>query len=137
MDPKSKEFYDHILKVNTDFYEKVYNDPWLKDVFVNVTKEVITSQQTDFIVQVFGGPQNYCGRMPGDAHPHIYVNEEMWELREKYLKESFTINQTPEPIQTKWLKIDNSFKNQIIKKSESDVKPRFRTDDLIIVKKAA
>lgn len=133
MDPNSKEFYNLIFNVNHDFYEQIYNDQWFKQVFSNVTQEVITAQQTDFIVQVFGGPANYCGRMPGDAHPHIYIDEYMWELREKYLVISFQKNDVPKEIVDKWLKIDNSFKNKLIKKSVDDVKPRFATDDPVIV----
>lgn len=133
MDPKSSEFYDHVLKVNHDFYEQIYKDEWFKQVFVNVAQEVITTQQTDFIVQVFGGPANYCGRMPGDAHPHLYIDEYMWELREKYLMVAFEKNNTPQSIRDKWLKIDNSFKSRILKKSIDDVKPRFTTDEPVII----
>lgn len=137
MDPHSNEFKTLIFNINFDFYEQVYKDEWFKQVFRTVTQEVITSQQTDFIIQVFGGPANYCGRMPGDAHPHIYVDEQMWELREKYLMNAFEKNNAPTAIREKWLKIDNSFKNKILKKSYDDVTPRFTTDELIIVKKAA
>ncbi|RPJ78787.1 MAG: hypothetical protein EHM20_03065 [Alphaproteobacteria bacterium] len=133
MDPKSRDFFDHVFKVNHDFYEQVYQDEWFKQVFVNIAQDVITAQQTDFIVQVFGGPANYCGRMPGDAHPHLYVDEYMWELREKYLMIAFQKNDTPKIIVDKWLKIDNSFKNKIIKKSADDVVPRFATDEVVII----
>jgi truncated hemoglobin YjbI len=133
MDTHSDDFYNLIFQVNTDFYEYVYNDNWFKQVFVNITQEVITKQQTDFIIQAFGGPANYCGRMPGDAHPHIFIDEYMWELREKYLIQSFEKNNTPADIRNKWLKIDNAFKAAILKKSVDDLKPRFKTDELVIV----
>lgn len=137
MDPHSSEFKTLIFNINFDFYEQIYKDEWFKEVFRNIAQEVITSQQTDFVIQAFGGPANYCGRMPGDAHPHIYIDEYMWELREKYLIIAFEKHNTPEKIREKWLKIDNSFKNKIVKKSYEDVTPRFTTDELVIVKKAA
>ena len=140
LDPHSVIFFDLIFKINHDFYDQIYKDDWFKEVFKNVTQEYITAQQTDFMVQVFGGPAKYCGRMPGDAHPHIFIDEFMWELREKYLLISFQQNSAPTYITEKWLKIDNSFKNKIVKKSFDEVTRRFTTDDLIIVtrgKKAA
>jgi hypothetical protein len=71
--------------------------------------------------------------MPGDAHPHIYIDEDMWELREKYLMMAFEKCHAPQEVIDKWLKVDNSFKNKIIKKSLSDVKARFTTDVPVIV----
>lgn len=133
MNPHDKEFFELIMAVNQDFYEQIYQDQWFKQVFKNITQEVITSQQTDFMVQAFGGPSRYCGRMPGDAHPHIYIDEYMWDLREKYLKNSFKKHYVPQDIAERWLKIDNAFKNKIIKKSIEDVTPRFTTDEPVIV----
>ena len=135
MDPYSKEFSEIINKINQYFYEQIYKDEWFKNVFQNVTQEFITLQQNDFMIQAFGGPCNFCGRMPGDAHPHIYIDNEMWEIRENYLKLSFEKNNVPKDIREKWLKIDNAFKNKIIKKSIDDVLPRFTTDEVIIILK--
>lgn len=133
MDVLSEDFKEHIFKVNFEFYELVYNDQWLKKMFVNIAQETITTQQTDFILQAFGGPANYCGRMPADAHPHLMVTEKMWDRREKYLIMAFEKLNTPEEIRTKWLKIDNAFKNVIVKKSPDQLSKRFFTDELIIV----
>lgn len=133
LDPNSKVFQSHILQVNTDFYDLIYKDEWFKQVFCNVEQEIITKQQTDFIVQAFGGPSNYCGRMPGDAHPHLYIDEHMWELREEYLLRAFEKNSTPIEIKNKWLKIDNAFKSVILKKSLEDCKKRFNSDEIIYV----
>lgn len=135
MDPNSREFADLIFNINHEFYEQIYKDDWFKQVFRNISQELITSQQTHFMIESFGGPSNYCGRSPGDAHPHLYIDENMWELREDYLKRSFEKNNAPEFIRDKWLKIDNAFKSKIIKKSFDDVRPRFATDEIIIVLK--
>ena len=133
LDPNTKEFYDHILSVNTDFYDFIYKDEWFKQVFCNVEQDVITKQQTDFIIQAFGGPSNYCGRMPSDAHPHLFIDEHMWELREDYLLKAFAKNNTPNEIRTKWLKIDNAFKKAIVKNSINECKKRFNSDEIIFV----
>lgn len=133
MDVFSEEFKTHIFNVNFEFYELVYKDEWLKKMFVNIAQEVITQQQTDFVIQAFGGPANYCGRMPADAHPHLFVTEKMWERREQYLMMAFEKLNTPEEIRNKWLKIDNAFKNIIVKKSFDQLSKRFFTDEFIIV----
>ena len=132
-DPNSKEFQQHILLVNTDFYDFIYKDEWFKQVFCNVEQTIITKQQTDFIIQAFGGPSNYCGRMPSDAHPHLFIDEHMWDLREEYLLKAFEKNSTPIEIKNKWLKIDNAFKNAIVKNSINDCRKRFNSDEIIFV----
>lgn len=72
-----------IASVNKEFYDRIYKDPWLSQVFRGVAQEHIERQQTDFMVGAFGGPRQYAGRSPADAHPHIFIDEEMWELRER------------------------------------------------------
>jgi hypothetical protein len=135
VDVNSREFADLIYAINFEFYEQIYKDNWFKQVFRNIAQELITSQQTHFMIESFGGPSNYCGRSPGDAHPHIYIDESMWQLRENYLAISFQKNNAPDFVREKWLKIDNAFKNKIIKNSIEDVRPRFATDEIIIVLK--
>lgn len=135
------EIENWIKLVTTEFYEIVYNDPWFKEIFQIIKQEQITSQQIDFMVGAFGGPQRFSGRMPGNAHPHIYIDEEMWEHREALLRQAFQKLACPEFIQAKWLKIDNAFKRSIVMKSPEECQKRFFTDEIIVVpnpfKKAA
>jgi truncated hemoglobin YjbI len=122
-----------IFTINEKFYEKVYEHPWLKEVFKVTDQKFITEQQTAFMVGAFGGPKNYSGRLPNDAHPHIYIDEEMWQVREELLQAAFNeLNISPE-IQIKWLKIDNAFKAAILKKSVSDCVPMIKMDGIIVV----
>jgi hemoglobin len=118
-------------RVNKAFYERVYRDPWLRLIFDGVPQEHIERQQTDFMVGAFGGPKTYSGRNPGDAHPHIYVTEEMWQLREKYLKEAFVETSFPEDLAAKWIKIDEAFKSRIVKSSPAECTRRFATDRIL------
>lgn len=122
-----------IAAVNKAFYDRVYKDPWLTQVFRGVPQEHIERQQTDFMVGAFGGPRAYAGRSPADAHPHIYIDEEMWQLRERLLIEAFQETRFPEDMQKKWLRIDEAFKQAICKKSMDDCKGRFATDEIIAV----
>lgn len=120
-----------IAAVNKAFYDRVYRDPWLSKVFAVVRQEHIESQQTDFMLGAYGGPKNYSGRSPSDAHPHIFVDEEMWQLREKFLKEAFAETNFPEELQARWIKIDEAFKRAIVKGSFEDCKKRFTMDEII------
>jgi len=127
------ELYQMVFKVSEVFYEKLYNDPWLKDIFKIIKQDIITSQQTDFMVGNLGGPRKYCGRSPSDAHPHIYVDEEMWQLREKYLIEALSETGFPKDLGEKWLRIDQAFKSQIIKSSVSECTKRYKGDEIIFI----
>lgn len=133
MEHPQDPLYVEVYKVNEKFYELIYEDPWLKDVFKIVDQEIITRQQTDFIVGALGGEKRYCGRNPKDAHPHIYVDEEMWQLREKYLKQAFAYHHTDQGLQEKWLAIDEAFKKAILKNAPADCEKRYFTDELVIV----
>ncbi len=128
-----QELYDLVLNVNKAFYDQVYEHEWLKPVFKNIKQEIIETQQTDFIVGALGGPKRYGGRNPQDAHPHIYVDEDMWQLREDMLVKAFEKVNAPAWIRERWLKIDNAFKQAIIKKSPDECKKRYFTDEIIVV----
>ena len=125
------ELYALVFKINEKFYEYIYQDEWLKNIFLVIDQKIITSQQTDFMVGALGGPKNYCGRNPKDAHPHIYIDEEMWQLREYYLNKSFDELNIPPELRKKWLIIDEAFKSSIIKKSLDDCAKRYNTDTII------
>ncbi len=122
---------EEILKVNLAFYDRIYKDPWMAKVFRNVTQEFISNQQTDFMLGAFGGPKIYSGRSPQDAHPHIFIDQEMWDIREKYLKEAFEETKFPIELAEKWLRIDEAFKRSILKNSVSDCQKRWAMDEII------
>lgn len=111
-----EELKDWVFKVNTEFYELVYNDLWFMKIFRNIKQEIITSQQTDFMVQALGGPKMFCGRPPKDAHPHIWIDEDMMIYREQLLIQAFEKVGAPEELRDKWLKIDEAFKHVLINK---------------------
>lgn len=128
-----EELKDWITKVSTEFYERTFKHPWLKDVFAVIRQEVITSQQIDFMVQALGGPKNYAGRTPSDAHPHIFIDEEMWQVREDLLIEAFNAVNAPEELRKMWLRIDEAFKRSIVMKSPSECVPKIRNGEIIVI----
>jgi truncated hemoglobin YjbI len=136
-----EQLFEILKRVSHAFYERVYKDEWLKEVFKDVKQDFITDQQADFMLGAFGGAQRFSGREPKEAHPHIYVDEEMWQLRERLLTEALEEEKAPEWIRAKWLKIDNAFKRVIFKNSPEECKPRYPNEPIINVpspyKKAA
>lgn len=133
MEMSIEEVEKIIHSVNEVFYELMYEDPWLKDIFKHVDIKFITEQQTDFILMAFGGPKRYRGRNPNDAHPHILITNEMWEVRESYLKQAFAKVNAPEWLAQKWLNIDQAFKEGIVNHVASNLKPRYASDEYIVV----
>lgn len=116
-----------------EFYKLVYKDEWLSKVFEGIDQKFITNQQTDFMLGLFGGPKRYSGRNAKDAHPHIFITEQMWIHRESLLKNAFRFINMPSDLQLQWLKIDEAFKKSIVMKDPSECQKRTPTDDLIIV----
>jgi truncated hemoglobin YjbI len=138
MEDKKKTFFDEVggevalKKVHKIFYDKIYTHPWIGKFFKDIDQGVIESQQNDFMGQAFGGPARYLGKLPIAAHKHMFINEELFELRTSLLEEALNeAGVSPEHIK-KWLKIDQAFKNGIVKKRLEDCEKRFFTDEIQI-----
>lgn len=125
------ELKDWVALASKEFYELAYKDEWLSQVFAVVTQEFITNQQTDFMLGLLGGPKVYSGRNAKDAHPHIFINEEMWQLRESLLIKAFDKIHFPADLRQRWLKIDEAFKLSIVMKDPSECRKRYASDEII------
>lgn len=73
----------------------------------------------------------YMGRFPVPAHEHMYITEELFELRNKILLEALHETHTAPEVIEAWLKIDNAFKKRIVKNSLSECKKRYFTDKIL------
>lgn len=120
-------------KVHKIFYDKMYAHPWMGKFFADVNQTVIENQQTDFMIQNFGGPSNFVGKLPVPAHKHMYITEEMFMLRQGILEESLVEAGVIPEHRAKWLKIDGAFRSGIVKASVEDCQKRFFTDELLII----
>ena len=118
-------------KVHKIFYDKIYKHPWISQYFFEIQQEIIEAQQSDFMSQAMGGPAIYLGKIPIPAHRHMFISEELFDLRTQLLKEAFREAEVSEQSQELWLKIDQAFKRGIVKKSVSDCTLRFNTDEII------
>jgi truncated hemoglobin YjbI len=120
-----------VERVHKIFYDKLYADAWMGQFFAGIDQKHIESQQTDFIVMLFGGPKNYSGRMPIDAHEHIMIGEDLFAARSELLRQSLQEAGVGAAESDDWLRIDMAFKKVLIKKSTSECKKRFFTDQIL------
>lgn len=120
-----------LRSVSKAFYDKVYAHPWIGQYFKDVDQKVIESQQVDFMAQVLGGPQKYCGKFVPEAHAHMLITEELFVLREKLLLDAMTECDCPVELRDRWLKVDRAFKAKVVKKSEAECTLRFVTDKVM------
>jgi len=120
-----------LININKIFYDKVYQHPWMKLYFENISQQHIEDQQVDFMQKVLGGDNLYVGKAPPAAHMHIFVSEELFEVRQQLLKEAFEETNACPELADKWMSMDYSFKKIIVKDSLADCKGRFGTDPVL------
>ena len=112
--------YETLNKVHKIFYDKIYAHPWLGKFFVGHDQTAIEKRQTEFMAEKMGGPKNYLGKQPRMAHRQMYITNELFDLRQKILEESLLEYELDSDLIKRWLKIDDAFRQQIIKNSIED-----------------
>ena len=121
-----KTLYDRLggkhafIKVHKIFYDKAYAHPWLSKYFTDKPQEILESQQTDFMVQLMGGPKAYAGKTPKSAHQHMMISEELFELRSQLLSESIKEAGIHDKLRAEWLAADATLKRALVKSSEKE-----------------
>ena len=122
-------------RVHRIFYGKLLDHAWLKDFFVARPRWHLESQQTDFMMSLFGGPQIYGGRMPKSAHMHLFVTEEVFLLRHELLAQSLEEAGVRADLRARWLEYDMKMKRALTKTDISECTGRHRNDPVISVEK--
>lgn len=118
-----KSLYDEIggtptlQKVHHVFYNKVYAHNWLKHFFVKQPQSLIENQQTSFMAEKMGGPKEYVGKPPKYTHIHMYITNELFDIRQALLAQAIEECGISERLKNKWLIIDNAFRPHIVKES--------------------
>lgn len=120
-----------LVAISKIFYDKVYQHAWLKLFFEEIPQQHIESQQVDFMQKVLGGDNIYAGKSPPAAHQHIFINEEVFEVRQKLLIESFSEARASDALIEKWLNLENSFKRVLLKSSPKACKGRYKSDPVL------
>jgi truncated hemoglobin YjbI len=118
-------------KIAKIFYDKVYLDAWMGQYFKEVPQKIIESQQVDFMVGALGGPNVYCGKLPVEAHTHMMVTEELFDLRQGLLTASMREAGAKPELMDRWLKIDQAFRGRIVKHSVNECRQRFSSEPIL------
>lgn len=123
-----KTTLDRVHKV---FYDKIYEHPWLKKFFVGIDQKIIEGQQTDFMISNMGGGKIYSGALPKNAHKHMFITEEMFEVRACLLRDSLAECNVPADLIERWMRIDQAFKKSLVKKIPDECEKRYFTDEIL------
>jgi len=107
-----------LMRVHKLFYDKAYAHPWLSQYFTDKPQDILESQQTEFMGQLFGGPKAYAGKTPKMAHQHMMISDELFDVRAQLLKESLSEAGLADDLQQEWLAADGTFKRARVKESE-------------------
>ena len=118
-------------QVHKLFYDKLYAHPWLKKFFVDVDQKIIEDQQTDFMTSNMGGGKIFSGSLPEKAHKHIYITNDMFNLRQSILKECILETGLSDDFAERWMKIDEAFRKSIVKEDVDQCQKRFRSDEIL------
>ncbi len=122
-----------LQRVHNILYTKLFTHPWLKGFFAHTKREVVEAQQTDFWMGLMGGPSIYGGRSPRDAHVHMFMPAEVFDIRHKLLAEALVEAGVAPDLREKWLAIDAGFKRAIVNESPDECHGRYRGEEVIIV----
>jgi hemoglobin len=79
-----------------DFYERVLDDDQLTPYFEETDMADLRSHQIQFISAVAGGPVDYTGDDMREAHDHLGIEEEDFDLVGRYLQAALEENGVPE-----------------------------------------
>ncbi len=132
-----KTLYDRLggkptyVKVHKIFYDKAYAHSWLSRYFTDKPQELLENQQTDFMIQLMGGPKCYSGKSPKSAHQHILITGELFELRAQMLSESITEAGISDELRDEWLAADATFQRALVKTSEEECARAYPTQPIL------
>ena len=122
---------DTFIKVHKIFYDKAFADPWLSKYFTDKPQAVLENQQTDFMVQLMGGPKIYGGKTPKSAHQHMFITEELFDLRADLLSDALQEAGINDDLRLEWLAADAALKKSLVKKSASDCSTSYPTQPIL------
>jgi len=136
-----KTLYDRLggkeifIKVHKIFYDKAYAHRWLGKYFTDKPQKLLEDQQTDFMVQLMGGPKIYGGKAPKFAHQHMMISNELFELRAEMLSESIKQAGVPDDLRKEWIAADAALKRSLVKKSVDECSVSYPTQKILDFKK--
>lgn len=122
-------------RVLRSFYDKAFAHPWLGSFFVGIDREELERQAADFLSQALGGPRVFRGVFPKLAHQHLFITEELWDLRLEVLAETLRDCGLDEEAAGDWLTLEGAFAGVVVKERVEDCEKRFPDDRILEVRK--
>lgn len=123
-----KNTFDRVHKI---FYDKVYAHNWLRKYFTDKPQQLLEEQQTNFMIQIMGGPKCYGGKTAKAAHQHMFITEELFELRASLLSDSIIEAGIDDNLRVEWLNADAALKKAIVKTSLDQCIKSYPTQDIL------
>ncbi|MGR9051355.1 MAG: globin domain-containing protein [Gammaproteobacteria bacterium] len=124
-----------IRRVHQRFYDVMFDEPWLGQFFYGKSKEALINKQTHFMTAAFGGENKYSGDTPAFVHMHMFITDEMSDLRQKILRQAILDEGFSESVAERWLKVDDSFRESIVKGSVDECVMKCRGQIPVVAKK--
>jgi len=112
-------------RVHRIFYDRLYAHDLMKLFFAGIDQRHIERRQTNFMAGNMGGPRRFAGLTPKSAHQHIYITEEIFDLRHGMLRDSIREAGVPDLLAMDWLRIDAAFRNVLVRQSPDECTPRY------------
>lgn len=112
-----------------------YAHPWLSKFFTDKPQTLLENQQTDFMAFLIGGPNRYVGKTPKIAHQHMFITEELFELRRQMLSDAIKQNGINDELREEWLDADSALKKSLIKESVSECQRSYPSQEILDFKK--
>ncbi|MFT4711635.1 MAG: truncated hemoglobin YjbI [Candidatus Azotimanducaceae bacterium] len=118
-------------KVHKIFYDKVYAHPWIRKYFAHRTRGPIESQQSDYMIQLTGGPKCYAGQAPNTVHQYMFITEELFDLRSQLLSDSIKQSGVKDDLRKEWLAVNEMFKPVMVKSSETECVRQYSHQEIL------
>jgi hemoglobin-like flavoprotein len=126
---------ERITPVHRRFYDWIFDDAWLGPFFYGKDKETLIRKQTEFMMSCFGGPNNFTGETPAIAHMHMFIDDEIFNLRQFHLHRCILEEGFSEEIAQRWIRVDESFRQAMVRSKPSECVMRCVGQMPIMVKK--
>jgi hemoglobin len=122
-------------RVHRRFYRDLFDDKWLGRFFWGKDLETLVTKQTDFMYACLGGPNHYRGETPAIAHMHMFVTDEIFDVRQAILRKAIEAEGLSSEVADAWLRADGVFRPGIAKHSVDECVMRCRGQMPIVAEK--
>ncbi|MDM8546954.1 globin domain-containing protein [Candidatus Venteria ishoeyi] len=126
---------DKVTQVHQRFYDVMFDHDWLGQFFFGKSKESLVMKQTQFMVAAFGGENQYRGDTPAFIHMHMFITDEIADLRQNILCQAILDEGLSPEIAERWLQVDDNFRSSIVKKSVNECVLKCSGQMPVVVKK--